>query len=216
MNKEKLAIAMIVDDPNYAIRVSVYESGHFYTQVKYTMLVGIPHKLELLAIVPHDYPEQPGIVIGTPMIDISEVPGIDDYTMKDEERGKKLMTTCYQIRNFLAGHAAENLYMRSLSDFIHIGDILLEYFDKTQGGGDVLKAMRYIHKIYTGLHDVSFSELYELYRDELHAHFIDALLDIQQDFEIIEHSAKVLMEEISLDVEDLHMLIADVESKIDR
>lgn len=57
MNKEKLAIAMIVDDPNYAIRVSVYESGHFYTQVKYTMLVGIPHKLELLAIVSHDHPE---------------------------------------------------------------------------------------------------------------------------------------------------------------
>lgn len=58
--------------------------------------------------------------------------------------------------------------------------------------------------------------MYELYRDELHAHFIDTLLDIQQNFELIEHSAKVLMEEISLDVEDLHMLIADVESKIDR
>lgn len=58
--------------------------------------------------------------------------------------------------------------------------------------------------------------MYELYRDELHAHFIDTLLDIQQNFELIEHSAKVLMEENSLDGDDLHMLIAEVEFKIDR
>ncbi len=206
-NKELMQYA------DYRRSVILHEAAHFVTRIAYCMELGIEPQIKLIALNHPEHPDQPGIVVAEPLIGIEQIPSwenIEDGTGSiDDARTARL-----QIREFLAGYAAEYGFLRSRDNFFDTGAFIETKIDPNEGAGDTSHAVFIINALNGGDPKRKYAVINQECKEELVYHFMDTVWDVRHLYDDICYVALRLSDLEIIENEELGSLIKEVQSRL--
>jgi hypothetical protein len=194
--------------------VILHEAAHFVTHIAYCMELGITPQIKLLALNHPEYPDQPGIVVSEPMINLDQIPSRQDI-IDDTGNINDAHTARLQIRMFLAGHAAEYVYIRSRNVLFDTGAFIDSIIDPNEGAGDTCNAVISINALNGGNPKRKYAEMHQECKAELVYHFMDVVWDVRQLYDEISWVAMQLSDAEIIEDAEMGILINAVQLRLE-